>query len=62
MTDKNIGRKDRWEQGVRRIWDILAEDPRKGFEIDEVVSKVRKLKAGHDLLSSQVKAYTEAGL
>ncbi|MGL4265160.1 MAG: hypothetical protein ACRCTX_26350 [Afipia sp.] len=42
--DGKIVRKDRWENAIRRIRSALG-DPRREFEIDEVVSAVRALVA-----------------
>lgn len=40
--DGKIVRKDRWERGIRSIWNMVGS-PRKQFEIDDVVSAVAKL-------------------
>ena len=40
--DGKIVRKDRWENGIRRIRSILG-DHRKEFEIDDVVSAVNAI-------------------
>lgn len=41
--DGRIVRKDRWEQGIRRIVSILGLNDRE-FEIDDVVSRIENLK------------------
>jgi hypothetical protein len=47
--DGKLMRKDRWETGFRNIATIL-QGPRGGFEIEEIVEKVRALKVadGHE--------------
>lgn len=40
--DGEIVRKDRWEQGIRRIAGIIGWS-RKSFEIDELICEVEKL-------------------
>jgi hypothetical protein len=42
-ADGKIVRKDRWERGIVRIASMLGFNSRDGFEIDEVVEKVRLL-------------------
>jgi hypothetical protein len=42
--DGSLARKDRWEQGIRKIVGILGMDPRKQFEIEDVVNRVRALR------------------
>ena len=44
-ADVKIVRKDRWERGIRRIASMVGCNSRDGFEIDEVVEKVRVLAA-----------------
>jgi len=44
-ADGKIVRKDRWERGIRRIASMVGCNSRDGFEIDEVVEKVRVLAA-----------------
>lgn len=41
--DGKIVRKDRWETGIRRIASALEFNVRGGFEIDDVVQKVKDL-------------------
>lgn len=45
--DGKIVRKDRWERGIYRINEALG-DPRREFEIDDLVSAVRALVAAID--------------
>lgn len=45
--DGKIVRKDRWERGIYRINEALG-DPRREFEIDDIVSAVRALVAAID--------------
>lgn len=42
--DGTLARRDRWEQGIRQIAGIVGMDPRKGFEVADVVAAVRRLK------------------
>jgi hypothetical protein len=42
-ADGKIVRKDRWERGIVRIAHMVGFNSRDGFEIDEVVEKVRVL-------------------
>ena len=44
-ADGTLARKDRWEHGIRQIAGIVGLDPRKGFEVSDVVAKVRELVA-----------------
>ena len=39
--DGSLARRDRWERGIREIASIVGLDPRKDFEIDDVVAAVR---------------------
>ena len=39
--DGSPARRDRWERGIREIASIVGLDPRKDFEIDDVVAAVR---------------------
>lgn len=39
--DGTLARKDRWERGIREIAGIVGLDPRKGFEVEDVVAAVR---------------------
>ncbi len=41
--DGKIVRKDRWEEGVRRIAGIVGLSSRSGFEVDDVVEAVADL-------------------
>ena len=41
-ADGTLARKDRREVGIRQIAGILLFDPRKGFEVSEVVDRVRQ--------------------
>lgn len=41
--DGTLARKDRWEQGIRQIAGIVGMDPRKGFEVADVIAKVREV-------------------
>lgn len=41
--DGKIVRKDRWETGMHRIASALGFCPRKGFEIPDVIAKVKEL-------------------
>jgi hypothetical protein len=41
--DGKIVRKDRWEKALREIASLTGIDVRNGFEIDEVVDRVRQL-------------------
>lgn len=43
--DGKIVRKDRWESAVRAIAGLVGFDARDGFEVDEVVQRVRELVA-----------------
>ena len=45
--DGKIVRKDRWERGIYRINEALG-DPRREFEIDDIVSAVRAMVAAID--------------
>lgn len=46
--DGKIVRKDRWETGMRRIAFELGFHGREGFEIDDVINKVRRLAQSAD--------------
>lgn len=46
-SDGKIVRKDRWERGIFRIANMVGCNGRDGFEIDEVVEKVRVLVTVH---------------
>lgn len=41
-SDGTLARKDRWEKGIRQIACITGFDSRKGFEVSEVVDRVRQ--------------------
>lgn len=41
--DGKVVRKDRWEKGIRSIAYYLRMSSRSGFEIDDVVEKVRQI-------------------
>lgn len=43
--DGALVRKDRWEEGIRRIWCIVNDGstPSREFEIDDVVERVRTM-------------------
>jgi hypothetical protein len=55
--DGKVVRKDRWEQGVRKIHFALIEDGRVDFEIDEVVEAVRALVVERDRLQAAAVAH-----
>lgn len=42
-ADGTLARKDRWEQGIRQIAGIVGLNPRKSFEVEDVVQRVRAL-------------------
>lgn len=46
--DGKIVRKDRWEKGMRRIAYALGFNGREGFEIEDVIEKVRQLASDND--------------
>lgn len=39
--DGTLARRDRWERGIREIAGIVGVNPRKVFEVDDVVRLVR---------------------
>lgn len=42
-ADGTLARRDRWEQGIRQIAGIVGLNPRTGFEVEDVVQRVRAL-------------------
>lgn len=42
--DGSIARRDRWEQGIRQLAGIMGFDPRKQFEVADVVAAVKAMK------------------
>ena len=41
--DGSLARRDRWERGIREIAGVVGLDPRKNFEVSDVVAAVRQL-------------------
>jgi hypothetical protein len=46
--DGTLARRDRWERGIREVAGLVGLDPRKGFEVADVVAAVRLLRARAD--------------
>lgn len=42
-ADGTVARKDRWEQGIRQIAGLVNLNPRKSFEVSDVVDAVQRL-------------------
>jgi hypothetical protein len=42
-ADGTLARKDRWERGIREIAGIVGINPRKSFEVADVVAAAREL-------------------
>lgn len=52
--DGKIVRKDRWETGIFSIAYATGFNSRKGFEIGDVVEKVRKLANDHEEIENEI--------
>ncbi|WP_292802879.1 hypothetical protein [Methylotenera sp.] len=49
--DGKVVRKDRWKTGVHNIASAVGANSRDGFEIDDIVERVRKLVGDFDRLA-----------